>query len=158
MPGADEHRLLSCTLSCSNSQGTSSRSFKMATPYKHMQRCRPKKDFFFQKTVKKTLTSQASESNTSCPSIKVFIRANGVQEWSIRSTFNFECRYITFMSRKNRKRYLSTYLPRHLDTVICSIEDRIFVNSKFQAYASKFQAYAYQTDFCFDYDYNASQR
>ena len=53
----------------------------MATPYKHMQRCRPKKvSFIFQKTVKKTVTSQASESNTSCPSIKVFIRANGVQE------------------------------------------------------------------------------
>ena len=82
----------------------------MATPYKHMQRCRPKK-VFFQKTVKKTVTSQASESNTSCPSIKIFIRANGVQEWSIRSGFNFECRYITFMSEKTENNIFQHIYP-----------------------------------------------
>lgn len=73
----------------------------------------PRKIFFFQKTV-----SQASESNTSCPSIKVFIRANSVQEWSIRSSFNFECRYITFMSRKKQKTIsfnISTQTFRHSD-------------------------------------------
>lgn len=36
------------------------------------------------------MTIQASESKILCPIIKVFIRADGVEEWSIRSVFNLE--------------------------------------------------------------------
>ena len=62
-------------ISCSNGLGAK---------FKRMQRCRPKED------LKKNLTIKASESNPLWPIIKVFIRANGVEEWSIRGVFNLE--------------------------------------------------------------------
>ena len=48
-------------------------------------RSRPKKDL-----KEKKMTIQASESKILCPIIKVFIPADGVEEWSIRSVFNLE--------------------------------------------------------------------
>ena len=56
----------------------------MAAKYKLAQRCNQKEE------VLKTLTIQARESSTTCQTIEIFIRATGIDEWFIRSVFNFE--------------------------------------------------------------------
>ena len=75
----------------------------LAAQSKRMQRCRPKKDL---KEKKKNLNIQASESNTLCPIIQVFIRADGAKEWFIRSVFNLKVSLHYILVQENRKQCL----------------------------------------------------